>query len=105
MVRIVRILLVVTLSVALLAAAIVLVSVNRVSFNATALPNAWEPSSAAGPTWVTSWAAINNAVTSAQSFISAWNGVGWITPLGLTPPNGRAVGDVYMESIASKLAL
>lgn len=77
--------------------AIVLISTNRVSFNSSGLPNAWEPSSSSGSTWATSWAAINNTVTSAVSSVSAWNGSAWNTVTALTAPNGRSTGDVNLE--------
>lgn len=55
----------------------------------------WEPSAAAGSTWVHSWAEFPVSNTNAfNSFVSAWNGSSWGAPFQLTAPNGVQQGDV-----------
>lgn len=79
------------------AGSLLLVSTNRVSSNSTTLSNSWEPSSSFGGTWIHSWVAINDTVTSGHSLVSAWGGSSWNSPVTLTAPTGRPVGDVYLE--------
>jgi hypothetical protein len=79
------------------AGTLLLVSTNRVSNNSTALSNSWEPSAAYGSTWLHSWVAINDTVTSGHSYVSPWNGSSWGPSISLTSPTGRPIGDVYLE--------
>ncbi len=79
------------------AGSLLLVSTNRVSTNSSTLSNSWEPSSVFGGTWIHSWVAINDTITSGRSLVSAWSGSNWNSAITLTAPTGRPVGDVYLE--------
>jgi hypothetical protein len=59
----------------------------------------FEPSTAAGGTWVSSWAAYPVSNPSAvTSYVGAWNGSSWQQPsVPLTPPNAAQTWDVNLS--------
>lgn len=72
---------------------IVVLSTNLVS-NDSSTAVRWEPTSAAGTTWLHAWAEIGSGV---NSFASCWNGSSWAAPQPLTAPNGLGTNDVNMN--------
>ena len=57
----------------------------------------WEPSTAAGSTWATSWATYPVGNTSAvTSYVSGWNGI-WLGPVKLTTPTNLQTADVNLS--------
>ena len=71
---------------------IYIISTNRVS-NDDPLPHErWEPSSAAGTTWATSW----QDLSLGSSYVSAWNGSSWASGQLLSPPNSFGSIDVNL---------
>ena len=83
---------------------ITVISTNQAS-NEPVVGVRWEPSSAAGSTWATSWAAFPDSnPNSFNSYVSAWNGSAWGTPTTLIAPNGQSQGDVNLayDSVRSR---
>ncbi len=73
---------------------IIVISTNQVS-NEPFSGVRWEPSSAAGATWASSWASFPDSnPNSFNSYVSAWNGSSWNAPTTLIAPNGQSQGDV-----------
>ena len=53
----------------------------------------WEPSTAAGSTWATSWATFVGSAST--TYVSAWNG-GWLGPFPIAPPDGSIAVDLNL---------
>jgi len=55
----------------------------------------WEPSGAAGSTWMHAWLEYNPKIgTGFASYTSDWQTSPWTTPVQLTAPSGNQLGDV-----------
>ena len=75
---------------------IIVLSRNQVS-NESVTGYRWEPSTAAGSTWASSWATYPTSNPGAvTSYVNAWNGSSWQGAVQLTPPNGAQTGDVNL---------
>ena len=74
-----------------------LFSTNLVS-SLAATGGRWEPSSAAGSTWATSFAILNPL----QSYVTAWNGSSWNSPQLMAPPNGFSAVDFNLAYDSSQ---
>ena len=75
----------------------VIVDLTRVVSSATTAKR-WEPSSAAGATWLHSWNDINDATFSYPGFTSSWDGFLslWRTPFEHRTPTNGQVGDINL---------
>jgi hypothetical protein len=71
-----------------------LISENQVS-SESVTGYRWEPSSAVGSTWATSWHTITNPF-SYTAYVSTWNGSSWRSPSQLVAPNGQPLIDVNL---------
>jgi len=71
---------------------IYIISTNRVSNDDPFPHERWEPSSAAGTTWTTSWQDLYQG----SSYVSAWNGGSWASGQLLSPPNSFGSVDVNL---------
>ena len=59
--------------------------------------NIWEPSSAVGNAWVTAWNILtDDASAVVDGRVRAWDGA-WTNEKILIAPNGKALGDLYLE--------
>lgn len=62
----------------------------------------WEPSSAVGSTWATSFTTYPSSTHTLTSYVSAWTGSTWNGPTPLTTPNGSSTFDVNLSFDATR---